>query len=174
MKPHGNTHVLYGPATGFTLIELMVVVAIIAIGASLAAPSFSQMVANYRVRSAAESMLNGVNYARAEAVRRNSDVKFSLTTGGSGWTVRQDSPSATLQSRSNNDSPGTGVVSSNFSTDVTFVSTGLVKPTGTQMTQVTVSSDVAGTNSRRINIFGGGLIRMCDPGVATANDPRRC
>jgi type IV fimbrial biogenesis protein FimT len=174
MKLQGNGRVLCGPANGFTLIEVMVVVAIMAITVSLAAPSFSQMVANYRVRSAAESMLNGVNYARAEAVRRNSAVKFSLTTGGSGWTVSQVSPSSTLQSRSDNDSPGTTVASSNASTDVTFVSTGLVMQTGTQMAQLTVSSALAGTNSRRINIYGGGLIRMCDPGVATANDPRRC
>lgn len=158
---------------GFTLIELMVVVSIIAIGAALAAPSFTQMIANYRVRSGAESMMNGLNYARAEAVRRNTAVSFALVTGGSGWNVSQVSPSAVLQSRSNNDSLGLTVGSSNASTSVTFLPTGLVQ-TGTQLTQINVSSSATGTNTRRINIYGGGLIRMCDPGTSTADDPRRC
>lgn len=159
---------------GMTLIELMVVVAIMGVSAALAAPSFSQMIANYQVRSGAESIINGLNYARAEAVRRNSAVSFVLTTGGSGWTVSQVSPDTTLQSRSNNDSPGTTVASSNVSTSVTFLPTGLVQTTGTQLTQMAVSSATSGTDSRRINIFGGGLIRMCDPNVSTTNDPRRC
>ena len=158
---------------GFTLVELMTVVTVIAIGATLAAPGFSQMIANYRVRSGAEAIINGLNYARSEAVRRNSAVSFSLVSGGSGWTVSQVSPSTTLQSRSNNDSPGTTVASSSASTSVAFIPTGLVQ-SGTQMTQVTVSSSTSGTDSRRINIFGGGLIRMCDPGISTANDPRSC
>lgn len=165
-------HVRYRTA-GFTLIELMVVVSIIAIGAALAAPSFTQMIANYRVRSGAESMMNGLNYARAEAVRRNTAVSFALVTGGSGWNVSQVSPSAVLQSRSNNDSLGLTVGSSNASTSVTFLPTGLVQ-TGTQLTQINVSSSATGTNTRRINIYGGGLIRMCDPGTSTADDPRRC
>lgn len=158
---------------GFTLIELMVVVSIIAVGAALSAPSFTQMIANYRVRSGAESMMNGLNYARAEAVRRNTAVSFALVTGGSGWNVSQVSPSTVLQSRSNNDSLGLTVGSSNASTSVTFLPTGLVQ-TGTQLTQINVSSSATGTNTRRINIYGGGLIRMCDPGTSTADDPRRC
>ncbi|WP_428422001.1 GspH/FimT family pseudopilin [Methylibium sp.] len=161
-------------SAGFTLIELMVVISIVAISAALAAPSFTQMIANYRVRSGAESMLNGLNLARAEAVRRNSPVRFAIVVGGSGWSVSQISPSEVVQSRSNNDSPGLTVASSNSSTSVDFLPTGLVQSSGTQLTQITVSSSTTGTNTRRINIFGGGLIRMCDPGVATANDPRRC
>lgn len=162
-------------SVGFTLIELMIVVSIIAIGAALAAPSFSQLIANYRVRSGAESMINGLNFARAEAVRRNTPVSFSLVAGGSGWNVGLPPLPATtvLQSRSNNDSQGLIVASADANTSVTFLPTGLVQGGG-QLSQISVSSGVGGTNTRQINIFGGGLIRMCDPGVASADDPRRC
>lgn len=158
---------------GFTLIELMVVITIMAIGVVITAPSFAQLIANYRVRAGADSMINGLSYARAEAVRRNTPVSFAVVAGGSGWTVTQVTPGTVLQSRSGNDSPGLSVASSNASTSVTFLPTGLVQ-SGTQLSQVTISSATTGTESRRINIFGGGLIRMCDPGVTTANDPRRC
>lgn len=158
---------------GVTLVELLVVLAVIAVGATLAAPSFAQMIANYKVRAAAESMLGGLNLARTEALRRNAAVRFALTPGGSGWTVSQVSPSQVLQSRSDNDSPGTTVASSNTATSVTFLPNGLLQ-SGTQLTQVTVSSMVGATDTRRINVFGGGLIRMCDPAITTADDPRRC
>lgn len=158
---------------GVTLVELMVTLAVIAIGATLAAPGFSQMIANYKVRGAADSILNGLNYARTEALRRNSAVSFSLTPGGSGWAVNLVSPSATLQSRSDNESPNTTVTSSTAATSVTFLPNGLLQ-TGSQISQVTVSSFVDGTSTRRINVFGGGLIRMCDPAVTTPDDPRRC
>lgn len=160
---------------GFTLIELMVVISIIAIGAALAAPSFSQLIANYRVRSGAESMINGLNFARAEAVRRNTPVSFSLVAGGSGWNVGLPPlpPTSVLQSRSDNDSQGLTVASADANTSVTFLPTGLVQGGG-QLSQINVSSAVGGTNTRQINIFGGGLIRMCDPGVTSTNDPRRC
>ncbi len=160
-------------SSGVTLVELVVVLAIVAVSATLAAPGFSQMIANYRVRGAAESVLNGLNYARAEALRRNSAVTFALTPPGAGWTVSLVSPSTTLQSRSANDSPHTSVASTSAATSVTFLPNGLLQ-SGSQLSRVTVSSAVPSTNSRRIDVFGGGLIRMCDPGVTTPADPRRC
>lgn len=162
-----------GRQAGVTLVELMVVLAVLAIGATLAAPSFSRMIANYKVRSAADSILNGLNYARTEALRRNSAVIFALTAGGSGWMVSQVSPSTTLQSRSDNESPNTTVASSTAATSVTFLPNGMLQA-GSQMSQVSVSSHVQGTDTRRINVFGGGLIRMCDPAITTPDDPRRC
>jgi type IV fimbrial biogenesis protein FimT len=159
---------------GFTLIELMVVVVIIAVTTGLAAPSFRLMLANYRVRGGAEGIVNGLNQARAEAVRRNTPVSFILSGTGSGWTVRQVTPATDLRKRGDGESAGITAVSSNASNSVTFLGTGLVDSTGTQLTQVTVASATNGADSRRINVFGGGLIRMCNPAISTAGDPRRC
>ena len=158
---------------GMTLVELMVVLAIVAIGATLAAPNMAVFMANYRVRAAAESMLTGLNFARTEALRRNTAVSFALVSSGSGWAVRQVSSGAALLTRSDNDSPNTTVSSVGSATSVTFLSTGLLQ-SGTQLSEVTVSSVVNGSDTRRINVYGGGLIRMCDPAVTTADDPRKC
>lgn len=158
---------------GVTLVELMVVLTVVAVGATLAAPNMAQVLANYRVRAAAEAILDGLNFARTEALRRNSAVSFTLTPGGSGWTVQQVSSGTALLTRSDNDSPGTTVASSNSTLAVTFLPNGLMQ-SGTQLSQVTVSSPVGASDTRRINIYGGGLIRMCDPAVTTADDPRRC
>jgi type IV fimbrial biogenesis protein FimT len=155
---------------GLTLVELMVVLAVVAVGAMLAAPGLASVSANYRVRSTAESILAGLNFARTEAVRRNTAVSFSLTSNG--WSVAQVSPSETLQARA---APAGGVTVTPDGTaqSVTFLATGLTA-TGTQLRQVTVASSLAGADTRQISIFGGGLIRMCDPAVTTAGDPRRC
>lgn len=158
---------------GLTLVELVVALAIVAISATLAAPSFAQMIASYRVRAAADGILGALNFARTEALRRNTPVAFSLVPGGSGWTVNQVATSATLQSRSAGDLDGTTVTSSNAATSVTFLASGLVQ-SGTQLSRVTVASNVSAADTRRIDVFGGGLIRMCDPAVTAASDPRRC
>ncbi len=161
-------------ARGFTLVELLITVAVLAIGLSLAAPTFTQQIANYRVRSASESIVNGLNYARAEAVRRNSPVRYTLDAGGPGWTVAQVSTAATLQSRASGELPGITATSSTASLILTFTPTGFVDTSGVRLSQVTVASAVPNTETRQIDIFGGGLIRVCDPTVTAADDPRRC
>jgi type IV fimbrial biogenesis protein FimT len=150
-----------------------VVVVIVAIGLAIAGPSFTEMIASYRVRSSAESVVNGLGQARSEAVRRNDSVSFNLVGTASGWEVR-DSASNVLFSRAAEDSSGLTASSSTASTAVTFLPTGMVNTAGTWMTQVTITSSASGADSRRINIMGGGLVRMCDPAVTAANDPRRC
>lgn len=164
-----------GPAArGVTLVELLITVAVLAVGLSLAAPSFTQQVANYRIRSAAESVVNGLNYARGEAIRRNTAVSFTLAGSGPGWKVDRVDNAATLQSRSSGEQPGVTATSANSILTLTFRPTGFVDTSGSWMTQLTLTSPVANTDSRRIDVFGGGLIRVCDPAANAANDPRGC
>ena len=87
---------------GFSLIELIVGMAILGILMSLGIPAFSDWMRNARVRTTAESALNGLQLARAEAVRRNTTVGFylvdtttgacALSTAGPNWIVSVDSP----------------------------------------------------------------------------------
>lgn len=71
---------------GFTLIELMVVVALAAIMASLAAPSFKSFVSGQRVKTAASDFAMAAILARSEAIKRNADVTITpATSGATGW-----------------------------------------------------------------------------------------
>ena len=63
---------------GFTLIELMIALAIFGIVLSLGMPSYRTWVQNTQIRNAAESIQNGIQKARAEAVKRNTSIEFVL------------------------------------------------------------------------------------------------
>lgn len=68
---------------GFTLIEAMVVVALVAILATLALPSFTTLIANQRVTSAAQELLTLLQFARAESVYKRTES--TITATGQKW-----------------------------------------------------------------------------------------
>jgi type IV fimbrial biogenesis protein FimT len=65
---------------GFTLVELMVVVAIIAILTTIAAPSFKAMLQSSSMTSAVNSFLADMRYARSESIRRGGGVVMCPST----------------------------------------------------------------------------------------------
>lgn len=158
---------------GFTLVELLVTIALTGVVLALAVPAFAQLSANYRVRAGGESLLGALQLARAEAVRRNTPVSFTLVGTRAGWRVT-DSTGTLIQSRADSDTSTLAVTSSNAASSVTFVPTGVVSTAGTRVSQLSIASSSAGTETRRIDVMGGGLIRLCSPSVTAANDPRRC
>lgn len=75
---------------GFTLMELMVTIAVLAILVAIAAPSFNDFFDKYRVRGAANDVISVVSQARAEASKsgRAVEVDFGGTADTSGaWCV---------------------------------------------------------------------------------------
>lgn len=70
-----NTSITANSRTkGFTLIELMIVVALVAIIAAIGYPSFTEFTASQRVRAAASALYDSLLLARSEAVKRNTKV----------------------------------------------------------------------------------------------------
>ena len=67
-------------ARGFSLIEVVITMAIVGIALMAAIPVFNGWAQNMQIRSAADSAQNGLQNARAEALRRNTTVRFQLTT----------------------------------------------------------------------------------------------
>ena len=65
--------------SGFTLVELMVSITIVAFGLALAMPSMSAMLQNAKLASTARTYFAGVQKARSEAIRLNQPVEFVLT-----------------------------------------------------------------------------------------------
>ncbi len=72
------------PQSGFSLIELLVTVAVLGILLSIAVPSFQTTLEKQRLVGAAEQLYEDLQYARTEAIKRNANVFVSFTTG-SNW-----------------------------------------------------------------------------------------
>ena len=70
-------------ARGFTLPELLAVVAVMAILATVAAPSFSGLIASQRAKGAASDMFASLLRTRSEAIKRN--VEVTLAPSGDSW-----------------------------------------------------------------------------------------
>ena len=75
--------------SGFTLVDLVVVLSIAAILVSIAAPAFSAFIASQRASSAATDLYAALAVARSEATKRNTNVTLAPATGGwqNGWVV---------------------------------------------------------------------------------------
>lgn len=93
---------------GFTTIELMVVVSILAVLTALAGPSFTLTIESWRVRDATESLRSTLFFARSEAIKRGGQIAIqklpnntnSCTSATSnrdwdcGWIVCHDTNSS--------------------------------------------------------------------------------
>lgn len=167
-------------AKGFSLVELLIVLTIVGILLSLAMPSFSTWMANARARAKADAILNGLQQARAEAVKLNARVDFRLATDTS-WSIClvSDNCATPIQTKP------AGEGGSNATLDivpvgarrVTFAGVGLTASNAdgsATMTQIDVDVPLATDTWRVLITSGGGQIRMCNPAVSSSSDPNRC
>lgn len=168
---------------GATLIEFMLTFAIMGILVALAVPSFRDWIQNSQVRTATDAITNGLQLARAEAVRRNNPVRFRLPdAAATGWVVEafDRSTSAWTQVQQRSADEGTINVAVNATqATVVFLGTGGVSPTPAAAIQFNMSNPSggdcvtsAGSGSircLRVTVSAGGQVRMCDPGLAAGS-----
>ena len=76
---------------GFTLIEMLVVMTVLAIMLAVGVPSFRNFVAGQKVKTASYDLMTALVLARSEAIKRNTDVTVAPDTANvwiGGWTVK--------------------------------------------------------------------------------------
>jgi len=75
-------------ASGFTLIELVIVMVIVAIGVALAVPSFRAIIEKRQLTAATEDIAAFIKYAHSESIKRNDDVIVNIRhTNSTTWCI---------------------------------------------------------------------------------------
>jgi type IV fimbrial biogenesis protein FimT len=147
--------------TGITLVESMIVVAIIGILAALAAPSFSATLDKQRIIGAAEAVLADLRWARTEAIKRNKKVRVIFTTGSSwSYTINVDPTgiNTLLKTVNSSDFPSTTLSTASFAGGVAYTTFDPVRGTNTNIGTATIISH---NFSAGVVVSTLGRVRIC-------------
>lgn len=182
---------------GVSLVELLIGIAVLALLIAAGLPNITQFLQNTQLRGRAESIMSGIQLARTEALRRNTAVRFTLTTDitgscaasstGTAWVVSMDDPSGScdsavsetaapriLQARGAEGGANAEVQTSGGAAQHTLVFNALGRLTTNNpnnFTQVDVSNPVGGTCQ---HVDANGKMRCLRLVVTTGGDVRMC
>jgi type IV fimbrial biogenesis protein FimT len=190
--------------TGFTIIEVMIAIVLMAILVAMGMPGFKTYLNNTKLRSTAQVFLAGVQKARGEAIQRNANVDFLLTNldvsgadlaptpsnAGQNWMIRTSDLATFIESKFGAEGSGKAageappVQIAGSVAVITFTNLGattLGAAATFQFTNPDGGSCVsAGGPMRCLNVVvsPGGQSRLCDPAVSAAataaGDTRGC
>lgn len=162
-------------ARGFTLVELMVTLAVAAILLAIAAPSFKRVIVSTNLADVNNALAGDLAYARTEAVSRQTSIAVTASAGSwqNGWKVAVPASGATAATvlRVHAAIPAQYVVSAS-SAGVTYKAQGL--PASTSGACFTISPKPA-TNGqpRYLQVLPAGMLQQTTGGSAptTPNCP---
>jgi type IV fimbrial biogenesis protein FimT len=181
---------------GFTLIELLVTIAIVGTLMMMGVPYMGDWVRRAGVRTAAESIQNGIRMAQQEAIRRNTAVEFALmdslptaanvptaeiskaTSGWKAWVVRVTGGGDFVQG----DNVFANAANAAFTSSATEVNAlrfsgfGQVRDSSDAVLSDAAVYRIASsevTEVRCVVVTPGAAVKMCDPSK-DASDPRGC
>jgi type IV fimbrial biogenesis protein FimT len=145
---------------GFTLIELIVTVAIVAVLAALAGPSFREYIAAQRIKNASFDLMSALAFTRSEALKRNANIHLCAggTDWASGWTIRigaADCSGTALRTQN----PFTGLALTNSATLATLTYGNDGRPAATTAFNIALPSPISGVNPRCVTIDLSGTAR---------------
>jgi len=133
---------------GFTLVELMIVIAVMGIMAVIAAPNFVTYLANQRLKGAARMVMSDLMAARQKAVTQNVNITVTFTSNHQ-YTITNDASTRDIQQ--------------DYS-DVTFTSSGaaIFYPRGNATgTTVTLTSSRTGSQ-KFVRVALNGRVKIDD------------
>jgi type IV fimbrial biogenesis protein FimT len=155
----------------------MIAVVMIGVVLAFAVPSYHQWIENSKVRNAAESILNGIQKARAEAVLKNARVQFTLVGANSAWTVGCVAATAncpaTIEQRAMGDGSATSVTVNPAGVNIIFSNLGLRVSGLTQVDVDTTALSATDSRNLTIQVTTNGAARLCDPAFSLP-DPKGC
>lgn len=161
---------------GFTLIELMVAVAVIGILAAIAVPSMTALVNGSRITGQTEELVTSLQLARAEAVRRNTRVTVCPSTDGTTcaastswarWIVHGLDTTAGVDDVIRDSSANARMQVSGPAAGIVFKPSGLID--SQQALNVCMPTDKPGDNQRVLNVMISGVVS-----VSKANGSGAC
>ena len=139
---------------GFTLIELIVTIAVVAIIAMIAAPSMSQLLVKQNLNKSTNELVHVLTEARAKAALDRKEIKVgfiaSIVDADLNWT-----PS------------GDAVLKSGSPTSIIFLPTGLVKDWASTNSSFIVCEKTSGSLSKTVSISKMGTIQQVVEGTCS-------
>jgi type IV fimbrial biogenesis protein FimT len=154
------------------MVELMVTLGIIAVLAALAVPTLRGVMENSRIKATAQSLQNGLAMARAEAVRLNTRVAFTMDA--TGWSITRVDDNSLLQRASGRERAVGVAIAPDAVGAAVFDAFGRRFAGPTLIDVVATSpSGLPGYRPLRIQLTAGGTARLCDP-AAAATEPKAC
>jgi prepilin-type N-terminal cleavage/methylation domain-containing protein len=136
-------------SNGFSMIELIVVLAVMGIVAAIALPNWHSLLPNYALNNATRQIQSELHHIKMRAAAENVGFQFVYAQGASGYTIQRDSKTVVTKPLADG-------------TTITKEGTILFSPRGTASGNRVRLRNVKGA-CRQVVVSPTGRVRMCTP-----------